>query len=200
MTPSAALRKRAFDLILVMALAPVVVPVALLCAIAIRLDSRGPIVFKQRRTGQHGTPFDMYKFRTMVRDAEQLKSELAHLNVLEPPDFKIPEDPRITRVGRLLRTTSFDELPQVWNVVRGDMSFVGPRPTSFSPEQYELWHTRRLEALPGLTGLWQISGRHETEFDDRLRLDEAYIRNQSTWLDVKILVRTVPVLLRREGA
>lgn len=200
MKPAVAQRKRVFDLLLGAALAPVVLPVGVLCAIAIRLDSPGPIVFRQRRTGQHGTPFQMYKFRTMVRDAEQLKRELAHLNVLEAPDFKIPNDPRITRVGRFLRATSLDELPQVWNIVRGDMSFVGPRPTSFSPETYELWHTRRLEARPGLTGLWQISGRHQTEFDDRLRLDERYIRNQSLRLDIKILIKTVPALLRREGA
>ena len=200
MKPASAKRKRVFDLILATAVAPLVAPVALLCAIAVQLDSRGPIVFKQRRTGQHGTPFHMYKFRTMVRNAEELKRNLAHLNTLEPPDFKIPDDPRITRVGRFLRATSLDELPQVWNIVRGDMSFVGPRPTSFSPETYELWHTRRLEARPGLTGLWQISGRHETVFDDRLRLDEQYIRNQSIWLDIKILIRTVPAILRREGS
>ena len=200
MRAAPARRKRAFDLLLATATAPVVASVALVCAVAVRLDSQGPTVFTQRRTGQHGTPFHMYKFRTMVRDAEKLKLELAHLNTLEPPDFKIPNDPRITRVGRFMRATSLDELPQIWNIVRGEMSFVGPRPTSFAPETYELWQTRRLEARPGLTGLWQISGRHETAFDDRLRLDEHYIRNQSIWLDIKILIRTVPALLRREGS
>lgn len=200
MTPSVLRRKRAFDLLVVVFASPLVVPVALLCALAVRLDSPGPIVFAQMRTGQDGKPFNMYKFRTMVRNAEQLKRELAHLNVLEPPDFKIPGDPRITRVGRFLRSTSLDELPQIWNIVRGDMSFVGPRPTSFTPEQYDLWHTRRLEARPGLTGLWQIRGRHQTEFDDRLRLDEQYIRNQSLRLDLTIMARTIPALMRREGA
>jgi lipopolysaccharide/colanic/teichoic acid biosynthesis glycosyltransferase len=200
MTPASARRKRIFDLILATVVVPMVAPVALACACAIQLDSSGPTTFKQIRTGQHGTPFHMYKFRTMVLNAEELKRDLAHLNTLEPPDFKIPNDPRITRVGRFLRATSLDELPQVWNIVRGEMSFVGPRPTSFSPETYELWHTRRLEARPGLTGLWQISGRHETAFDDRSRLDEQYIRNQSIWLDIKILIRTVPALLRREGS
>lgn len=200
MIPSVLRRKRAFDLLLVALSSPLVVPVALLCALAVRLDSPGPIVFAQTRTGQDGKPFRMYKFRSMVRDAEQLKRELAHLNVLEPPDFKIPDDPRITRVGRFLRSTSLDELPQIWNIARGDMTFVGPRPTSFTPEHYELWHTRRLEVRPGLTGLWQISGRHHTEFDDRLRLDEQYIRNQSLRLDLTIMMRTIPALLRREGA
>ena len=200
MNPAAMRRKRVLDLFLVAALSPVGLPLGLLCAIAVRLDSPGPIVFAQTRTGQDGTPFRMYKFRTMVRNAEELKRELAHLNVLEAPDFKIPNDPRITRVGRFLRATSLDELPQLWNILRGDMSFVGPRPTSFTPERYELWHTRRLEVRPGLTGLWQISGRHQTEFDSRLRLDEKYIRNQSLRLDIMILLRTIPAVLRREGA
>jgi lipopolysaccharide/colanic/teichoic acid biosynthesis glycosyltransferase len=142
----------------------------------------------------------MFKFRTMVENAEHLKSQLQHLNVLTPPDFKIPNDPRITRVGRVLRATSLDELPQLWNVVRGDMSLVGPRPTSFAPDTYELWQTRRLEAKPGLTGLWQVSGRHAVTFDDRLRLDDWYMRHASLRLDVSILARTVPVMLRKEGA
>lgn len=192
--------QRAFDLVVATLLAPVVIPVAMVCALAIRLDSPGPIVFHQLRTGRDGVRFRMLKFRTMVENAEALKADLAHLNVLAPPDFKIPGDPRITRVGRVLRSTSLDELPQIWNVVRGEMSFVGPRPTSFSSDRYDLWHTRRLEATPGLTGLWQISGRHLTDFDDRLRLDERYIREQGVWTDVKILARTVPALLRREGA
>jgi lipopolysaccharide/colanic/teichoic acid biosynthesis glycosyltransferase len=200
MTPASARRKRVFDLILATAVTPLLLPLGLACALAVRLDSRGPILFKQRRTGQDGMPFNLYKFRTMVLNAEEIKRDLAHLNTLEPPDFKIPNDPRITRVGRFLRATSLDELPQIWNIVRGEMSFVGPRPTSFTPESYELWHTRRLEVCPGLTGLWQISGRHQTAFDDRLRLDEQYIRNQNIWLDIKILVRTVPALLRREGS
>jgi lipopolysaccharide/colanic/teichoic acid biosynthesis glycosyltransferase len=136
----------------------------------------------------------------MVENADQLKEKLQHLNVLKPPDFKIPNDPRITRVGRVLRATSLDELPQLWNVARGDMSLVGPRPTSFAPHTYELWHTRRLEAKPGLTGLWQISGRHGVGFDDRLRLDDWYMRHSSVRLDLSILLRTVPVLLRKEGA
>jgi lipopolysaccharide/colanic/teichoic acid biosynthesis glycosyltransferase len=193
-------RKRLFDLVLVACSIPITVPVVLVCALAVRLDSPGPVLFSQVRTGQDGRPFRMLKFRTMVENADQLKQQLQHLNVLEPPDFKIPNDPRITRVGRVLRATSLDELPQLWNVVLGDMSLVGPRPTSFAPDTYQLWHTRRLEAKPGLTGLWQISGRHVIAFDDRLRLDDWYMRNASLRVDLSILLRTVPVLLRKEGA
>jgi lipopolysaccharide/colanic/teichoic acid biosynthesis glycosyltransferase len=193
-------RKRLFDLVLVACSIPITVPVVLVCALAVRLDSPGPVLFSQVRTGQDGRPFRMLKFRTMVENADQLKQQLQHLNVLEPPDFKIPNDPRITRVGRVLRATSLDELPQLWNVVLGDMSLVGPRPTSFAPDTYQLWHTRRLEAKPGLTGLWQISGRHVIAFDDRLRLDDWYMRHASLRVDLSILLRTVPVLLRKEGA
>ena len=128
---------------------PLVAPALLICAIAIRLDSPGPILFTQQRTGQHGIRFGMYKFRTMVRDAEALKASLMHLNIHPPPDFKIIDDPRITRVGRFLRKTSLDELPQAVNVLRGEMSLVGPRPTSFAASTYDLWHTERLEAVPG---------------------------------------------------
>jgi lipopolysaccharide/colanic/teichoic acid biosynthesis glycosyltransferase len=193
-------RKRIFDLVVVLASAPITLPLLLACGAAVKLDSPGPVVFSQPRTGQDGRRFRMFKFRTMVANAEELKPQLQHLNVLTPPDFKIPDDPRITRVGRLLRATSLDELPQLWNIVRGDMSLVGPRPTSFAPQTYELWQTRRLEAKPGLTGLWQISGRHAVGFDDRLRLDDWYMRHVSLRLDCSILVRTVPVLLRKEGA
>ena len=200
MTPGTARAKRALDVVAVLMSAPLTAPLAALCALAVALDSPGPVLFAQQRTGQDGRPFRMLKFRTMVVDAERLKAELQHLNVLEPPDFKIPDDPRITRVGRVLRATSLDELPQLWNVLRGDMSLVGPRPTSFSPTTYRLWHTRRLVAKPGLTGLWQISGRHRVGFDERLRLDEWYIRNATVALDLTILARTVPALLNREGA
>jgi lipopolysaccharide/colanic/teichoic acid biosynthesis glycosyltransferase len=191
--------KRCLDLALALAATPVVVPVLAACAIAVRLDSPGPVVFSQQRTGQHGRRFELYKFRTMVVNAEELKSSLQHLNVLEPPDFKIPDDPRITRVGKFLRATSLDELPQFWNVVRGDMSFVGPRPTSFDASTYDLWQTRRLEAKPGLTGPWQIGGRHETSLDERARLDEGYIRRRSVWRDLQLIGATVPALLRQEG-
>ena len=191
--------KRLFDLAVCLLLLPVVLPLLLLSALAIRLDSPGPIFIAQERTGRDGTPFRMLKFRTMVRNAAELKAQLAHLNVLPPPDFKIPHDPRITRVGKFLRQTSLDELPQLLNVLRGDMSLVGPRPTSFAPTTYQLWHTRRLEVTPGITGLWQVKGRNTTTFDERLRLDIEYIEHRSFSFDLKILLQTVPSVLRRTG-
>ena len=191
--------KRLFDLAVCVLLLPVVLPLFLLSALAIRLDSPGPIFHAQERTGRDGTPFRMLKFRTMVRNAAELKAQLAHLNVLPPPDFKIPHDPRITRVGKFLRQTSLDELPQLLNVLRGDMSLVGPRPTSFAPTTYELWHTHRLEVTPGITGLWQVKGRNTTTFDERLRLDIEYIEHRSFGFDLKILLQTVPAVLRRTG-
>jgi len=191
--------KRLFDLAVCVLLLPVVLPLFLLSALAIWLDSPGPVFIAQERTGRDGTPFRMLKFRTMVRNAAELKAQLAHLNVLPPPDFKIPHDPRITRVGKFLRQTSLDELPQLLNVLRGDMSLVGPRPTSFAPTTYELWHTHRLEVTPGITGLWQVKGRNTTTFDERLRLDIEYIEHRSFALDLKILLQTVPSVLRRTG-
>jgi lipopolysaccharide/colanic/teichoic acid biosynthesis glycosyltransferase len=192
--------KRVFDLAVCLLLLPIVMPLLLLCSLLILLDSPGPVLIRQQRTGRNGSPFRMYKFRTMVRNAEELKAELAHLSILPPPDFKIPNDPRVTRIGRVLRQTSLDELPQLINVVRGEMSLVGPRPTSFAPSTYSLWHTYRLEVLPGITGLWQIKGRNKTTFDERLRLDIEYIRSRSFGLDLKILLLTVPTMLRRSGA
>jgi len=157
-------------------------------------------VFKQLRTGKGGRRFNMYKFRTMVPNAEELKSKYAHLNELQWPDFKITNDPRITSVGRFLRNTSLDEMPQLFNVLIGDMSLVGPRPTSFGAETYKLWHTERLDVPPGLTGLWQIIGRAQVEFDDRLRLDIAYIEHRCLWLDINILMRTALAVFSQKGA
>jgi lipopolysaccharide/colanic/teichoic acid biosynthesis glycosyltransferase len=194
------LLKRTFDVVLCLGLLLVCLPVLALCALAVRLNSPGPIVFSQLRTGRDGRRFRMYKFRTMVANAEELKASLAHLNVLPAPDFKIPDDPRITRVGKLLRATSLDELPQLFNVLRGDMSLVGPRPTSFAPSTYDTWHTHRLDVPPGLTGLWQVEGRHTMTFDDRLRLDVQYIRRASITYDLVLLARTVRVVARRSGA
>jgi lipopolysaccharide/colanic/teichoic acid biosynthesis glycosyltransferase len=179
---------------------PIAVVLCTLIACAIRLDSPGPALFVQARTGRNGKRFRMWKFRTMVANAEELKASLAHLNILPPPDFKIIDDPRITRVGRLLRRTSLDELPQLWNVLVGDMTLVGPRPTSFRPEAYRLWHTRRLEVRPGITGLWQVEGRNGMSFDERLRLDIAYIESMSFRGDVRLLLRTVTAVVERRGA
>jgi lipopolysaccharide/colanic/teichoic acid biosynthesis glycosyltransferase len=195
------LAKRLMDLILVVSTLPFWLPLNGLIALIIRVTSPGaPVVFKQLRTGKGGRRFYMYKFRTMVPDAEELKSKYAHLNELQWPDFKITNDPRVTPVGRFLRKTSLDELPQLFNVLSGEMSLVGPRPTSFGPETYKLWHTHRLDVMPGLTGLWQIMGRAQLEFDDRLRLDIAYIERASLWFDINILLRTVLAVFEHRGA
>jgi lipopolysaccharide/colanic/teichoic acid biosynthesis glycosyltransferase len=195
------LAKRFMDLFLVVITMPLWLPLNGIVALIIHFTSPGaPVVFKQLRTGKGGRRFYMYKFRTMVPDAETLKAKYAYMNELQWPDFKITNDPRITRVGRFLRKTSLDEIPQFFNILKGEMSLVGPRPTSFGPETYKLWHTSRLDVMPGLTGLWQIMGRAELEFDDRLRLDIAYIERASIWLDFNILLRTVAAVFESRGA
>ena len=192
--------KRIMDLAICLAVLPALLPVMGLCALAIWFDDPGPLVFHQLRTGKGGRRFRMYKFRTMRTNAETLKKEFAHLNELTWPDFKISNDPRITRIGGFLRKTSLDELPQILNVIKGDMSLVGPRPTSFDVSTYHLWHTERLEVLPGITGLWQVSGRSDIDFDDRLKLDVEYIERQSFSFDVLILFRTIAAVFRPKGA
>ena len=193
--------KRAMDLILVVSTSPLWLLLCGLVALIIRITSPGAaVVFSQDRTGKGGARFSMYKFRTMVPNAEELKEKYAHLNELQWPDFKITNDPRITPIGKFLRKTSLDELPQLINVLKGDMSLVGPRPTSFGPETYKLWHTERLDVTPGLTGLWQVIGRAQLEFDDRLRLDIAYIERASLWFDFNILLKTVVAVFERRGA
>ena len=192
--------KRVFDLTVGILLLPLVLPLLALIWICVRIDSPGPVFFLQERTGRNGRRFRMLKFRTMVANAEELKTSLAHLNMLPEPDFKIIDDPRITRVGRFLRRTSLDELPQLLNVIKGDMSLVGPRPTSFSADTYALWHTERLEVPPGITGLWQVKGRNATTFDERLRLDLEYMRDMSFRLDLKILLLTITSIFRGSGA
>lgn len=198
--PSYRALKRVMDLAICIALLPVVLPLLAIIALAITIDSRGPLVFVQQRTGRGGRRFPMLKFRTMVRNAEELKASLAHLSIVPPPDFKVIDDPRITRVGRVLRATSLDELPQLFNVLAGHMSLVGPRPTSFAPSTYALWHTRRLEVRPGVTGLWQVQGRNEADFDQRLRLDVRYIDHCCLPVDLWILAATVRSVLQRQGA
>lgn len=193
--------KRAMDLLLILLALPLVTPILILCAILIKLeDPHGPVLFIQQRTGKGGRRFGMYKFRTMVANAEELKQQLAHLNELEWPDFKITNDPRVTRMGRILRKTSLDELPQLINVLMGDMSIVGPRPTSFGSQTYALWQTERLDVTPGITGLWQIMGRGSMEFTDRVYLDVLYIEHCGLWLDIQILLRTVLAVLTQRGA
>ena len=193
--------KRIMDITLVLLSIPLWLPAMIAIGFLIRLTSPGaPVIFKQARTGKGGRRFDMYKFRTMVPNAEELKAKYAHLNELQWPDFKITNDPRITPIGKYLRKTSLDELPQIINVLRGEMSLVGPRPTSFGPETYKLWHTSRLDVQPGITGLWQVFGRAQLEFDDRLRLDIAYIERASLWLDIQILILTVLAVFQQRGA
>jgi len=176
-------------------------PILGFIAAAIRLDSPGPIIFRQTRVGANGEHFEMYKFRSMVEDAEEELEELRDLNEVDGPIFKMRDDPRVTRVGRILRRTSLDELPQLWNVLRGDMSMVGPRPPLPSEvTEYMEWHKKRLEVRPGVTGLWQVSGRSLVSFDEQCLLDIYYIENWSLWLDFKILLRTIPQVLFGNGA
>lgn len=193
--------KRAFDLTLTLASLPFWGLLLLIIAVIIQVTSPGaPVVFSQWRTGKGGKRFRMYKFRSMVPNAEELKVKYAHLNELQWPDFKITNDPRITPIGKFIRKTSLDEFPQLVNVLKGEMSLVGPRPTSFGAETYKLWHTERLDVLPGLTGLWQVIGRAKLEFDDRLRLDIAYIERASLWFDINILFKTVMAVFKQKGA
>ena len=192
--------KRLFDLTLCLLAAPLILLVMAVTAVLIWIDDPGPISFTQMRTGKGGQRFAMYKFRTMVTNAEELKQEYMHLNELTLPDFKITDDPRVTRIGRILRKTSLDELPQFINVIKGDMSLVGPRPTSFDVSTYSLWHTERLEVLPGITGLWQVNGRSDVDFDQRLLMDIEYIERQSLLLDIQILFQTVMAIFTQNGA
>jgi lipopolysaccharide/colanic/teichoic acid biosynthesis glycosyltransferase len=188
------------DLTLSVLALPLLLPLMALCALAIVCTDPGPIFFVQLRTGRGGRRFPMVKFRTMVREAERIKRDLTHLNTKGGPDFKIRDDPRVTRLGRLMRRTSLDELPQIWNVLKGEMSLVGPRPTSFDASTYDLWHTERLEVAPGVTGLWQVGGRANLEFDDRVRLDITYARSRGLALDLQILAKTVAAVWRGSGA
>ena len=178
-------------------------PLFLLIAIAIKIASPGPVFFCQQRSGQNGAPFTLYKFRTMVTNAEQFKHELEAMNEMSGPVFKVTNDPRITRVGKWLRRYSLDELPQFFNVLRGDMSLVGPRPLPVDEVKRfnDLAHRRRLSVKPGITCLWQISGRNQiADFKEWVRLDLEYIDNWSLWLDLKILLRTVPAVFAATGA
>lgn len=193
--------KAAMDRVLAAVGVALLSPVFALIALAIKLDSPGPVLFRQVRSGLNGRRFTMYKFRTMVENAEQLKEELRRYNEMSGPVFKMAEDPRITRVGRWLRRTSLDELPQLWNVVLGQMSLVGPRPPiPEEVEQYERWQRRRLSMRPGLTCFWQISGRNEIDFDEWMAMDLKYIDNWSLKLDFIILGKTLPVVLGGRGA
>ncbi|HET7433437.1 MAG TPA: sugar transferase [Thermoanaerobaculia bacterium] len=194
--------KRLLDVSISLFVLMVSLPVILLAALLIKITSPGQVVFKQKRIGLNGRMFTLYKFRTMIADAHARREEVAHLNEMNGPVFKAKDDPRVTPVGRWLRRFSLDELPQLWNVLKGDMSLVGPRPPI--PEEvasYHRWHRRRLSMKPGLTCLWQVSGRNDiADFDHWMQLDLQYIDNWSPSLDMKILLRTIPAVLSGKGA
>jgi exopolysaccharide biosynthesis polyprenyl glycosylphosphotransferase len=193
--------KRVVDVAIAGAALAVGAPVFLLVALAVRLSGPGPVVFVQRRVGLNGREFEMFKFRSMVPDAEARREGLLDRNEMSGPVFKIRDDPRVTAVGRFLRRTSLDEIPQFWNVLRGEMSLVGPRPPLPSEVvRYERWQRRRLSVKPGVTGMWQVSGRNEVDFDAWMRLDLSYIDQWSLWLDLKIFVLTIPAVLFRRGS
>lgn len=193
--------KRGIDLALVLLTLPLTLPLTSLIALLIRLDSPGPILFPQVRVGRRDRAFTLLKFRTMVPNAEAIKAELQALNEADGPLFKMRNDPRVTGIGRFLRRTSLDELPQLWNVLCGEMSLVGPRPgLPAEVEQYQLWQLRRLEVLPGLTGLAQVLGRSDISFDEMVRLDIYYTENWTVEMDLRILLMTIPAVLARRGA
>jgi exopolysaccharide biosynthesis polyprenyl glycosylphosphotransferase len=193
--------KRVFDLVVSAAVILLGLPLWLLIAAAIKVDTRGPVLYRDRRVGLGEREFRMLKFRTMHADAAERQPLLEAANEADGPLFKLRDDPRVTRVGRLLRRFSLDEIPQVLNVLRGEMSLVGPRPLPMRDyEQLEPWHRKRYLVLPGMTGLWQIGGRSNLSFDDLVRLDFYYLDNWSIWLDVSILLKTVPAVLARRGA
>ena len=192
--------KRAIDVVLASVALVLLTPLLVVVAARIRHRDGPPVFFRQTRLGLHGRPFQVVKFRTMVTDAEARLDELAHANEISGPAFKVTDDPRLTRTGRWLRSTSIDELPQLINVVRGEMSLVGPRPPlPREVDAYDIWHRRRLSMQPGITGLWQVAARRDPDFDRWVRLDLDYIDRWSLWLDLKIMLRTIPAMLAGEG-
>lgn len=205
--------KRLLDYLIAVIGSIMALPLLGIIAIAIKLDSKGPVIFKQERIGLNGKPFIFYKFRSMVNDADTgihedyiidlIQGNVAdHSKIYDAPQvFKLNKDERVTKVGRILRRTSLDELPQLFNVIKGDMSLVGPRPPiAYEVNVYKEWHHRRLSVIPGITGLWQVSGRSELDFDDMVRLDIEYMEDWSLLLDLNILLKTFAVVLKRKGA
>ena len=176
-------------------------PLMLIVSILIKLESKGEVIFKQKRVGLNGEEFEIYKFRSMVANAEELKEKLAEENEMSGPMFKMKDDPRITKVGKFIRKTSIDELPQLINVVKGEMSLVGPRP-SLPKEvaKFEEWMNERLLVKPGLTCYWQVSGRNNIDFEDWMKLDIKYVRERNFWLDIKLILKTILVLFGDENA
>ena len=198
--------KKSLDFLAAILGSAVLFPFLLLIAAAIKLDSKGSVLFRQKRVGRDGKIFNILKFRTMISNADNTIHE-HHIHsyamgLLDGTDgYKYKDDPRITRVGKFLRNTSIDELPQLWNVIRGEMSIVGPRPVPvYEADFHNLWQNERLEVLPGITGLWQVLGRSSVSMDDQIRLDIRYIRHQSFWLDIKIILATILCALSARGA
>ena len=176
-------------------------PIITIVACAIKLTSKGPIFFLQKRVGKNGELFNMYKFRSMVVKAEELKEKLKHKNEMSGPMFKMKDDPRVTKVGKFIRKTSLDELPQLWNVLKGDMSLVGPRPSlPKEVEQFDSWMFKRLTVRPGLTCYWQVSGRNNIDFEDWMKLDVKYVEERNLWIDIKLIFKTVGVLFGDKNA
>ncbi len=193
--------KRIMDVVCSAAALAVLSPIFLAVAVAIKLEDKGPVIFTQNRTGKDGKVFRMYKFRSMYVDAEKRRSELLARNAADGPLFKIADDPRVTKVGRFIRRTSIDELPQLVNILKGEMSIVGPRPlVTYEQNQCTEYQAQRLLVKPGLTCIWQVSGRSDTSFDELIEMDLEYIRNQSLWLDIKLILKTVVVVFTHKGA
>ena len=198
--PIGGLTKRVLDIAVASVALVLLAPLLLLVALLIRQTMGGPVIFSHARLGYGGRPFACLKFRTMVNDADQLKDELGHLNEAASPMFKISDDPRVTRVGRLLRRTSLDEMPQLINVLRGEMSLVGPRPLVPSEDDHVIgYHRERLDLTPGLTGTWQVLGGNTIPFHEMIKLDYLYVAEWSLWNDVKLLIRTAPLVLQARG-
>ena len=193
--------KRLIDIICSFVGILVLSPLFIIIAIIVKFTSKGPIFFSQKRVGRNGKEFDMYKFRSMVVNAEELKEKLAAQNEMSGPMFKMKDDPRVTKVGKFIRKTSIDELPQLWNILKGDMSLVGPRP-SLPKEvaQFEDWMYKRLEVKPGLTCYWQVSGRNNIDFEDWMKLDIRYVEERNLWIDIKLIFKTVGVLFGDKNA
>ena len=193
--------KRLIDVIFSFLGIVVLSPLFIIISIIIKTTSKGPVFFSQKRVGKNGKEFDMYKFRSMVVNAEELKEKLAAQNEMSGPMFKMKDDPRVTKVGKFIRKTSIDELPQLWNVLKGDMSLVGPRPSLPNEvAQFEDWMHRRLEVKPGLTCYWQVSGRNNIDFQDWMKLDIRYIDEKNLWIDIKLIFKTIFVLFGDKNA
>lgn len=193
--------KRIIDIVASSVGLAVLSPLLVIVSILIKLESKGPIIFSQERVGINGEKFNMYKFRSMVVNAEELKKKLQHQNEMSGPMFKIKDDPRITKIGKFIRKTSIDELPQLLNVLNGDMSLVGPRPSlPDEVKEFESWMLERLEVKPGLTCYWQVMGRNQIGFEDWMKLDVKYVKERSVWLDIKLIFKTFFVLFGDRNA